>query len=99
MYENFNFVYHPSFFLSFIDKLSSKTIVCMRIYTYQTTALLLVIFLFWFGLVYKLRLVSYGHETVSDCLQRRSARLVVGFLGFCSIIPDVARRVRPHPDH
>ena len=33
-------------------------------YTYQTTALLPDIFLFWFGATYKLRLESYGQETV-----------------------------------
>ena len=34
------------------------------------TALLLGIFLFWFGAAYKLRLVSYGLETVSKDTSR-----------------------------
>ena len=38
-----------SFFLSFLEEISSKTIVCMQIYTYQTTALLPGIFRFWLG--------------------------------------------------
>ena len=60
--------------------LVSQTTCCLRLvfaapkgdlkkqfllYTYQTTALLPGIFLFWFGAVYKLCLVSYGLKTVS----------------------------------
>ena len=38
---------------------------CVWRVVYQTNARLPGIFLFWLGAVYELRLVSYGHETVS----------------------------------
>ena len=60
--ENFNFVHLLSFFISFIQKLYG---VC-EYYTYQITALLPGIFLFWFGAAYELQLASYGLETVSE---------------------------------
>ena len=63
---------------------------------YLTTALLPGICLFWLGEAYELRLASYGHETAGYFLLRRSAFFVVDF---CSIIPGVARKVRPHPDY
>ena len=37
----------------------------MKYNRYQTTALLLGIFLLWFGVAYTLQLVSYGRETAS----------------------------------
>ena len=59
--------FYLSFFLSFCftDELNLESIVCMRIYTYQTTALLPGILLFWFGTVSELRLASYDYETAS----------------------------------
>ena len=63
------------------------------------TALLPGICLFWLGAAYKLRLVSYGHKTAGYCLQGCSACLFVDFWGFCSIIPGMAHKFRPHLDY
>ena len=60
------FIFFLFFVLSFSDMRNLKNIWCVReYYTYQTTALLPVIFLFWFGVVYELQLTNYGLETVS----------------------------------
>ena len=69
-------------------------VVC-EYYTYQTTALLPGIFLSLFEAAYELRLASYGLETVSKI----AACSFVDFWGICSIIPGVARIVKPHPDY
>ena len=66
---------------------------------YLTTALLPGNCLFWLGAAYKLQLAKLQQQTAGYCLQRRSVCLVIHFWGFCSIIPGVARRVRPHPGY
>ena len=64
-HEAFDFVY--LLFLSFLTCITQKLYHVCEYYTYQRTALLPGIFLFWFGVVYELRLASYGHKTVPQC--------------------------------
>ena len=61
---------------SFQTRIAQKLYGVCECYTYQTTALLPDIFLFWFGAAYKLRLTSYGQETVSPVLDTRVIRLL-----------------------
>ena len=42
----------------------------LYIHMYQTTSLLLDIFLFWFGTAYELPLESYSQETVPEYARR-----------------------------
>ena len=59
---NFNL---STLFLSFLTQIARKVYGGCDYYTYQVTALLLGIFLFWFGVAYKLRLESYILQTVT----------------------------------
>ena len=67
--------------------------------TYQITALLLGMCLFWFGVAYELWLASYSVETVSNCLQKHITFSFVDFWGFSSHILGVECIVRSHTDY
>ena len=91
-HENFNFVI---IFLRLIS-ITQKLCGACEQYTYQLTAMLLGIFLFWFGAAHELRLVSYGLKTI---LQRCLAFSFINFWGFCSHNSGVACIVKPHLDY
>ena len=73
-----------TFFLFSSVSITPKLDGVCKYCTNQTTALLSDIFLFWFGVVYKIQLLSYGHKTLSKRCFRCS---VVKFWGFTSHIP------------
>ena len=99
--EKVNFVHLlSSFFLSFflllLSRVTRKLYGVCKYYTYQTTSLRPNIFLFWFGAAYKLRLESYGQETVPEYARRACSSTSRASV---YVIPGVARIVRPHPDY
>ena len=95
-HENFNSLHLPSsFFLLSSSCIPQKLYDVCKYYTYHMTALLPDIFLFWFGAMYELQLVSFGHKTIPQYTRRfHSATLWFLFMNF-----SVIQIVRPDPDY
>ena len=78
------------FFLCLIS-ITWKLYGAYKYYTYQTTALLPGIFLFWFGAMHELPLVSYSLKTVS----KDTSHFCLSTSGACVYV----LWVWPHPDY
>ena len=85
--ENFNFVH----LVSSVDQHNLATIRCMQILYIPRTALLLGIFLFWFGMAHELQ----PRNRLETCLTFS----FIKFCCFCLWISVVACIVKPHPDY
>ena len=70
--------------------------VCANITLIKLTGLELGIFLFWFGMVYKLQLVNYSHKTVLK--YTRSSHMATA-MAFVYAFPGLAHIVKPHLDY